>query len=247
MTVGAFVGMTRLAAREVELAQMKLDFVSAVSHELQTPLGVIRLYTDLLLLGRVAPGKDPKDYLQHVSAETQRLTRLVQNILTYSVARRGRKAFDMHEIDLRDVSAEAIATLAPEADNRGIALTLDAAAPALALGDADAARQAILNVVSNAIKYGRTAARVTVRAKGAFIAVEVGDDGPGIPLVEQKRVFQPFYRIGREATRTASGTGLGLAIVSAIMHAHRGSVALESRPGEGATFVLCFRAAPDHA
>jgi signal transduction histidine kinase len=240
----AFGHMYRTATKDLALADMKSNFVSAVTHELKTPLGMIRMYSEMLLLGLVGEGKKQEDYLNIISGESDRLARLIDNVLDFSKIQRGRKTYDFADVDLREVAVSALRNLEGAFDAAGKEVDLAAPEPLVVLADRDAAFQAVLNLLSNAIKYGGPHVRVELIRAGPEIHVAVHDDGPGIPADKQALVFQPFVRLGREEERTAQGTGLGLSLVSEIMRAHHGAVRLDSQPGLGATFTLAFPAPP---
>ncbi|MBM3267622.1 MAG: HAMP domain-containing histidine kinase [Candidatus Sericytochromatia bacterium] len=239
----AFYNMYRTATRDMALADMKSNFVSSVTHELKTPLGMIRMYTEMLQLGLVGEGKKQEDYLHVIAEEADRLARLIDNVLDFSKIQQGTKRYEFGPVDLREVAEAALRNLEGAFAAAGKAAELVAPETNVVVrADRDAALQAVLNLLSNAIKYGGRSIRVELARVGSEAHLAVRDDGPGIPLAEQRNVFQPFYRLGREEERTTAGTGLGLALVSEIMRAHHGSVTLGSQPGLATTFTLVFPA-----
>jgi len=240
--LGALGRLYRTAREDVALAEMKANFVSAISHELKTPLAMIKMYSEMLSLGMVGDGKKAEDYHGIIIHETDRLTRLIDNVLDFSKIQRGTKDYDFADVDLREVAVGALRNLEGAFDAAGKEVDLAAPEALVVRADRDAAFQAVLNLLSNAIKYGGPHVRVVLTRAGTEIHVAVHDDGPGIPADKQALVFQPFVRLGREEERTAQGTGLGLALVSEIMRAHHGAVRLNSQPGLGATFTLAFPA-----
>ena len=238
--IGALGRLYRTAREDVALAEMKANFVSAISHELKTPLAMIKMYSEMLLLGLVGSGKKPEDYHGIIIAETDRLTRLIDNVLDYSKIQKGTKKYHFEQVDLREVTASALRTMEPVFESEGVDFELDAPDSLLVRADRDAVHQALLNLLSNAVKYGGKSVRLRLFKKGRETHMAVQDGGPGIPRNEQRKIFRPFYRIGSEEQRTAQGTGLGLALVTDIMKAHKGAVKLQSRPGAGSTFTLTF-------
>ncbi len=236
----AFGNMYRTATRDMALADMKSNFVSSVTHELKTPLGMIRMYTEMLQLGLVGEGKKSEDYLHVISDEADRLARLIDNVLDFSKIQRGTKTYDMADVDLREVAVSALRNLEGAFDAAAKEVELVAPEALTVRADRDAALQAVVNLLSNAIKYGGAHIRVELTRAGPEIHLTVRDDGPGIPASEHGNVFQPFYRVGREEERTAQGTGLGLALVTEIMRAHHGAVRLSSQPDLDTSFTLAF-------
>ncbi len=239
-TLGAFWRLYRTAREDVALAQMKQNFVSAISHELKTPLAMIKMYSEMLLLGLVGEGKRPEEYHGIIIQETDRLTRLIDNVLDFSKIQKGTKTYHFEEIDLAEVAAAALRNMEPVFDREGVAVTFEAAPGLVVRADRDAIYQALLNLLSNAVKYGGTSIAIKAARRGREVQIAVQDAGPGIPRKERAKIFRPFYRIGREEERTAQGTGLGLALVDEIMKAHKGAIRLQSRPGAGSTFVMAF-------
>ena len=200
------------------------------------------MYSEMLQLGLVGEGKKSEDYLHIITAEADRLARLIDNVLDFSKIQKGTKTYDFADVDLRDVAVAAVRSLEGAFDSSGKDVEVVAPEAIVVKADRDAALQATLNLLSNAVKYGGKHIKVSLTKVGAEVHLDVQDDGSGIPLSEQSNVFMPFYRMGREEERTAPGTGLGLALVKEIMRAHHGSVRLNSQPGLGAIFTLAFPA-----
>lgn len=239
--LAAFWQLYRTARADVALAEMRANFVSAVSHELKTPLGMIRMYAEMLQLGLVGEGKKQEDYLGIIVDESDRLARLIDNVLDFSKIQKGTKTYHFETIDLREVVATALRQMEPAFEASGVSADFEPpASPVSVQADRDAAYQALLNLVSNAVKYGGDGFSVQLRTEGASALLAVADRGPGIPASEHKKVFAPFYRMGKEEERTSQGTGLGLALVAEIMKAHGGEARLTSAPGKGSTFTLVF-------
>jgi signal transduction histidine kinase len=165
---------------------------------------------------------------------------LIENVLDYARISGRRRAYRFEPADMRALVDEALAALEAPIAQAGLVVEVDVPEGLSASVDHDAVVQAIVNLVGNAAKYAADGGRVRIsaRAEGAAVSLTVQDFGPGIPREEQRKVFQAFYRVGSEATRTASGTGLGLALARAHAEAHHGRLELESARGEGSTFRL---------
>jgi signal transduction histidine kinase len=231
---------SRLVRRELEVARMKSDFVSAVSHEFRSPLTGIRQLSELLMRGRVTSDERRQEYYQRIAGESDRLTRVVENILDFSRMEDGRKPYRFESMDttgwLREVTARIERTL-QDGQHRLVASIPNVARVA---GDRDALTTAIDNLVDNAVKYSPGAETVWLTAEdhGSTVAIHVRDAGHGIDAADRPHIFDRFYRGGSEMTRTTKGTGIGLSLVDHIVRAHRGRIDVVSRPGEGSTFTI---------
>src|SRR5713101_4640243 len=226
--------------REVHLARLKSDFVANVSHELKTPLALIRLFAETLELGRVPSEEKAQQYYRVINKESHRLTQL-NNILDFSRIEAGRKEYRFAPTDVARVVREVIESYRFQIEQQGFELALDIAEDLpLVPADEEALGQAILNLVNNAIKYSREtrSIRIQVRREGSKVLVSVTNRGIGIPRGEQKKIFEKFYRGEDSLVHETKGSGLGLPLVQHIMEAHGGSVEVESAPGKGSTFTL---------
>ena len=234
--------------RKMLLAQQKTDFVSNVSHELKTPLTSIRMFADMLAEGRVAEPDRQANYLRIISAESARLTRLINNVLDFARMERGAASGERRSCDLVEIVREVIDTCRPHLETVGVALgfeiTLDNTAEALPLiADRDALAQVVLNLLSNAEKYGGHEILVRVRwgkAAGPFGSgcVDVLDRGPGIPPKKLDAIFQPFHRLDDSLASGVSGSGLGLTLARRMARDNGGDVTYSPRAGGGSCFTL---------
>lgn len=231
----------RAVQAETRLAARKAEFVSTVSHELRTPLTSIRMYADMLKEGWVKDEKAASEYFALIAAESERLTRLVNNVLDFSRIERGKKTFEMRVGDPAPVVREAAETLRPYLREKGLRLEIDVpeTLPA-ATFDRDALVQILVNLIDNASKHGKEEVRVEAAARDGGVVLRVLDRGPGVPAEERERIFDPFTR---GANATGGGSGLGLALVRHYVTAHRGRVEVTDREGGGAVFSLVLPAA----
>ncbi len=231
----------RSTAREMKLAQAKSTFVSNVSHELKTPLALIRLFAETLELGRVRSQEKAQEYYRIINSESRRLTQLINNILDFSKIEAGRKEYEFVESDVAEVVEEVLKSYEYQILNAGFELTTDIQhnLPRVPI-DQDAISQAVLNLLNNAVKYSDAVKKiaVSVRARDGHIAIEIADSGIGIPRSEQQKVFEKFYRVSTGLVHNTKGTGLGLALVKHIVEAHRGQIHLESAAGKGSKFTI---------
>ncbi len=238
----ALIFLLRVLLRETELARLKSDFVDHVSHDLRTPLGLLRMFAETLEMGRVASEEKRQEYYRILSRETARLTRLVNNLLDFSRMQAGRKEYEKRQIQLAPLLQEALNTYRFHLQQRGFALAeeIDFAVPPI-MADTEAVAQAFLNLLDNAVKYSEHEKHLTVRLRGEgdWALVEVADRGVGIAAQHLDKIFGKFYRIELAGQETR-GAGIGLAIVQHIMEAHGGCVEVKSEPGKGSSFVLKF-------
>jgi signal transduction histidine kinase len=231
----------RMVSVVVAYAERRNNFVSAVTHELKTPLTAIRMVGEMLRDGIVPDEARRQHYYETLTAEGERLSRLLDNVLELSrLERRGteNKPLELRAGDLGTAVTEAVSVLRPHAEKLGFGLrvqTEEGLPPVLF--ERDALRQVIFNLVDNALKYSREAAGKTIevrcRAEGEGVAVAVADRGPGVERRHLEHIFEPFYRGGDELTRTAQGTGIGLALVRGLVERMGGRVRGRNRPGGG--------------
>lgn len=237
-TVIALLVTVRGIRVAAELAGMKSDFVSSVTHELKTPLAGIRLIADTLVRGRYDSVEKIRDYAKLLSKEVKNLTRLIDNLLAYSRISDVRHAYAFDPVDVTDLVTDTLAVFEAVLVDQKFAVEVDVP-PELppVRADRSAIVLALSNVVDNALKYSNGTKVVGIRASVAdrYVAVSVTDKGIGIPKAEIQRVCEKFYR-GREAT--GAGSGLGLAIVRQIVDAHGGFLRIESATGHGTRVEL---------
>jgi signal transduction histidine kinase len=239
---GAVWVTLRAASRELRLSEMKTDFVANVSHELRTPLASIRVFGELLKSGKVRDATKVREYGELIDTESTRLTQLINNILDFSRIESGRKTYTLEPVSVEALVRETVRSFAVRARQHGFEVTLDEpAAPMPTVNaDPDAVVQAVVNLLDNAVKYSGTSKRVevSVERRRGYVAISVTDRGIGIPIDEQKLIFNRFHRASSSLVHDVKGSGLGLALVKHVVESHGGFVTVNSRPGAGSTFTL---------
>jgi two-component system, OmpR family, phosphate regulon sensor histidine kinase PhoR len=228
--------------KERRLSVLKAEFVANVSHELKTPLAVVRMFSEMLMSERVASEEKRKEYLRIIVLESERLTALVENVLDFARVERGKAAFDFTMGDLGESVRRAAELFRHRAEREGMALSVDVPddLPAVRL-DPRAIELAIVNLLDNAAKYAREGGYVglsVVRGRsGDTLEIHVTDRGPGISREEARKIFDRFTR-GSAAKPGIRGSGIGLSLVKHIAESHGGGVRVRSEAGQGATFVF---------
>lgn len=238
--------------RSRELDRLRTRFVADVSHELRTPLAHIAMFSETLALGRERSPAERRQFALTIQRETRRLTMLVESVLRFSRPEAARSARGGPLPDPRDVSADvrdAVNAFAPLAAAEEVTLDVVLTDGVHALVDADAVRQITFNLLDNAVKYGPRGQRVTIHvaSNAGEVLLCVEDEGPGIPVTDRMRVFEPFTRLERPAMPHVAGTGIGLAVVHDLVAGLGGRVWVEDTYGtvpRGARVVCAFHAAP---
>ena len=241
----------RSAYAEVRLARQRTSFVANVSHELKTPLTSIRMFAEMLRDGRQADPDKQKHYLDIMTAEAERLTRLINNVLDFSRMERGEKRYTMGRCDLVVLTREVVESQRARLENNGFEVILSRRAGELEVdADREAIKQALVNLLSNAEKYSPETREIEIdvgECEGSAV-VSVADRGVGIPPGEVENVFDEFYRVDDALTSEVKGAGLGLTIASKILKDHNGAIRYTPREGGGSRFdiVLPLAAEPEH-
>jgi signal transduction histidine kinase len=229
-----------LLHRQNRLTRLQADFIAHVSHELRTPLASIRMYAETLRLGRVHSSEERDACLAALEQETARLSTLVEHILEFRRTNRAARPEALAPVALDALAKAVLEPLRrrPDLESR-LTLVTEPALPRVAV-DPEGFRETLTNLVQNALTHGGSGpVIVTVRADGTGVAVDVRDQGPGIPARDRKRIFERFVRGSTTTTRSGiPGLGLGLALVKAFAESHRGQVGVKSTPGCGCTFTL---------
>ena len=225
--------------RERELARARRDFVASVSHELRTPLAQIRMFSETLLLDRADDEAERRRWLGVIGREARRLGDLVENILLFSHIDAARMRLEPERTDLGELVEEAVEAYVAIAAARRMRIVADAPSRIYALVDPRALRQVVVNLLDNALKYGppEQTVRVELERDGAAARLTVADEGPGVPVADRRRLFDPFVRLAAPGA-TGGGSGIGLSVVRSLVEQHGGSVVVEGADGGGARFVV---------
>jgi signal transduction histidine kinase len=231
--------LSQANARLKVLDRLKDDFVATVNHELRTPLTSIRTFSELLRDRPELPREQREEFLRVVVGETERLTRLINQLLDLSrIEGAGKPA--MHRIDLAAIASDSAAAMRQVFEANRVTLELDlAGAPAPITGDRDALIQVVVNLLGNAAKFsppGRGRVVLAVAVHEDAVELSVADNGPGIQPADREIVFERFRQVGDTLTDRPGGAGLGLTISRGIVLQHGGSIWVDGEPGTGATF-----------
>jgi len=222
-------------------------FIADASHELRTPVAVVRTNAELLdrrlTSGKIGQSENDKLAVEDILAETDRLAKMVTQMLTLAQADAGQTRMQRSDVDLDEVALEVVRTMRAIADAKGIALSLQNGESVWVHGDRDRLREVIVTLLDNAVKYtpsgGHVAVRVARHHRKAVITIS--DTGVGIPAESLAHIFERFYRVDKARSRDEGGTGLGLAIARTIVEAHGGDIHIESQPNAGTTVTIELR------
>lgn len=239
VVIAGMIVVVSAAGRERKLSALKSEFVANVSHELKTPLSLVRMFAELLQSGRVDSDEKRRQYLQIILSESERLSALIENVLDFARVERGKDGYTFSKGALGEVVTRAVEVCRMRADRAQIELTLsvEPGLPAMHL-DERAIEIAVINLVDNALKYAKDSGRVhiAVRRGDRHAEVSVEDHGGGIPVEDRKRIFGRFER-GR-GTKQIRGSGIGLALVKHIARAHGGDAWVEAVDPHGSKFFF---------
>src|SRR6185436_6660503 len=229
-----FVG-ARYILRQIELVSAKTSFVSNVTHELKTPIAVIKLAVETIELGRYRGEAERDKYLRTITRESDRLAQLVDNILDFSRLEAGQRLLHRSPLDVRDVVNSAMDSFKLRLEDAGFQyeVLLPDQLPKV-LGDGRALQHCVLNLLDNAVKYSRERkeVKVAVASQNGQVSLSVSDRGIGIPPEERERIFEKFARVETGLVHDVKGAGLGLSLVDMLVRAHHGTVEVDSTPGE---------------
>ncbi len=244
--LGGFYTVYRLGVSQINLARQQQDFVSAVSHELKTPLTSIRMYGEMLKEGWVEPEKQ-QQYYEYIHDESERLTRLISNVLQLAKITRNEPQFDLKPVRVGELMNRIKAKTSSQVQGAGFVLEFhtDQQADKASINiDEDCFAQIVINLIDNAIKFSKDAEKKRIEISSKLsnentVIIAVRDFGPGVPKDQMKKIFQLFYRSESELTRETVGTGIGLAIVHQLSQAMDGKVdVINKQPG--AEFRVSF-------
>ncbi|MDR3231875.1 MAG: HAMP domain-containing histidine kinase [Synergistaceae bacterium] len=236
-----------MLSSEMRVAAQKTTFVTNVSHELKTPLTSIRLFAELLLSGRQGDERKRREYLRTMMSEVDRLTRLIDNVLALSKRGKANYSHSMQALSLTELARETAAQLEPHLMKNGFAIAVEDDGPLPVLGNREALRQVVMNLLSNAEKYSGDVREIRVRCEtetnvngsgGEMAVLEVADRGIGVEPRFADRIFREFFRVDDSLSTSRSGAGLGLSIARDIARRHGGDVLYAPRPNGGSLFTL---------
>ncbi len=240
MVLGAIL-IVRDISRESETTRLKTEFVHNISHELKTPLTLIRLYGETLQYKKSLSEEEKDEAYEIITKESERLSHLINNVLDFSRIEMGRKEFDFKKGDLAQVVRDTLESYRYHLEKKGFTIHEEIATdiPEMIFDD-EAMASVLINLLSNALKFSPHEKKVIVRLfrDNGHVILQVQDKGIGISQKELSRIFDRFYRSKGEAVAEAKGSGLGLTLVKHITEAHGGKVDVESRPGEGTAFSI---------
>ncbi|GJQ63344.1 MAG: hypothetical protein SCALA702_23970 [Melioribacteraceae bacterium] len=227
--------------KQVEITQIKSDFVSNVSHELRTPLALISMFAETLEMGRVRSEEKKQEYYTIINKEAGRLSRIVNKILNFSRMEAGKRTYNFSQNNINHLIDEILFTYSFHLKNKGFEYTFskDETLPYQEC-DGEAITEAVINLIDNAIKYSSDKKKIeilTFRDRDN-VAVSVKDYGIGIADKDKKQIFEKFYRVSTGLVHNTKGTGLGLSLVKHIVDAHRGEIVIDSEPGKGTNFTI---------
>jgi signal transduction histidine kinase len=248
LLIGSFSVLHGLK-NERKMVRMKSNFLSAVSHELKTPLTAIRMFAEILESGKQTQEDKRKRYATLIGEEAMRLYGMIEGILNFTKLEEKRAKINFSSLNLTQAVQEVAGLMAGAFEKAGIKLALQLDPEASISGDFDSLRSVVQNLLENALKYSRSGTTVTVQLENApdKAVLRVKDQGIGISGSDQKHIFDKFYRAGDEMTRKTKGSGLGLAIVKQILDSHRAQIKVNSKLNEGTEMVITFSKDKRHA
>jgi two-component system phosphate regulon sensor histidine kinase PhoR len=239
----ALVLAFRNIKKEVQLAQNKSDFVSNVSHEIRTPLALISMFAETLEMGRVKSEEKKQEYYSIISKETNRLTGIVNKILSFSQTEAGKKTLQIEDLLLTNEVHEILNTYDFHLTNKGFEYSFEENPTIRIMADKQALAEMIINLIDNAIKYSADKKRIelTIGSDAHYGWVSIKDYGLGISSQDQKHIFDKFYRVPSGNLAKSQGTGLGLSLVKQLIEQQNGKISVTSQLGQGSTFKLYFQ------
>jgi signal transduction histidine kinase len=241
LLIGSF-SVFKSLKNERHMVLMKSNFLSAVSHELKTPLTAIRMFAEILESGRQTQEAKQKQYAHLIGEESMRLHKMIEGILNFTRLEEKRSKLNFSSLDLSVPIQEVAGLMAGTFEKASIKLVLKLEPETIIQGDYDSLRSVIQNLLENSLKYSNPMTTVTVHVENFpdKAILRVKDEGIGISSVDVKRIFDKFYRAGDEMTRKTKGSGLGLAIVKQILDSHKAQVKVNSKLNEGTEMILTF-------
>jgi len=240
--MGAFL-IVRDISRESETTRLKTEFVHNISHELKTPLTLIRLYGETLQRKEDLKKDEKKEAYEIITKESERLSHLINNVLDFSRIEMGRKEFDFKKGNLAQIVRDTLESYRYHLEKKGFSIQNEIAEDLPEMNfDGEAVASVLVNLLSNAMKFSTKIKEVTVKLfkDDGNAILQVADKGIGISPKDKSRIFDRFYRAKDEIVSEAGGSGLGLTLVKHIAEAHGGHIKVESEPGKGSVFSVIF-------
>jgi two-component system phosphate regulon sensor histidine kinase PhoR len=242
MVIGLLI-LIRDVSRKKQMEKLRADFVANVTHELKTPLTSINMFADSILLDRVKTKESLQKYAEIIVKESEKLKRMVNNILEFSRQEVDKMSYDLKEENLEDIIHAIMDEMQYWLNLHGFEVELDLEDKLKALVDAEGLKQVLSNLITNAIKYSPDHKRITIRTYSLheMACIDVEDHGIGIAADQLKSVFKKFYRVTDNEYITVSGTGLGLTVSKEIIEAMNGKLTLKSEPKQGSVFTIYLK------
>jgi two-component system, OmpR family, phosphate regulon sensor histidine kinase PhoR len=246
LTLLSLAVISLAAHREQQLRKLKEDFIANVSHELKTPISLIRMFSEMLVTGRVKSGEARDEYHQVIFNESDRMSRLVNNLLDFANLERGSGKRGFERVDIAGLLSKEMEAYRYQVQKEGFQMTVDVEPVPETYADPNAVTMAFFNLLDNSVKYSgdRKFIGVKIRQTNGFIDLSVQDAGLGIDAAEQGKIFDKFYRGTNATSRKIRGSGIGLSLTKNVAEMHGGDVLVQSEPGKGSTFTLRIPVVP---
>lgn len=240
LAAGLLMAAVLLLRQRYRLARLRSDFVAGVTHELRTPLAQIRMFAELLSMGKLTSGSERDRALRVIDEESRRLDHLIDNVLGFAGMGVSARPPSSRPVEMDELLQEVVERFRPLSSERRASVELHAEPGLRALADRDAVHRIVLNLLDNAVKYGPRGQVVRVEAgrRDGWARIQVEDQGPGVPPGERRRIWDPYVRLPNPDRADAAGSGIGLAVVRGLVEGHGGWVMVEDAPGGGARFVV---------
>ena len=223
-----------------EISRLKSYFVSSVSHDLQTPLTSIKMFAEILQNNKQVSIKDKSEYLEIIQGETDRLSRLINNVLDFSRIERGEMKYNFEQIELIPLIEWVLRTMKYQMQQKQFEIVTSWPDSVTVFADKDALSAALMNLISNVIKYSEQNRfiKISVSKESRFVVICIEDRGIGIPKIEQNKIFNTFDRSSDKEVQALGGSTLVLTLVRNIIEALNDKIKVESKPGKGTKFIL---------
>jgi len=240
--IGGSIWLFSIVLKEKKLVKMKTDFVANVSHELKTPLSLIKMYAETLDMNRVLNEDKKKKYYQIIIRESERLSKLISNLLNFSKIQSGKKKYYFESLNIGFLIENFIDDYGVSLKQKGFEIVYinELHGNAFIFGEKESLIQSFLNLIDNAVKYSGSNRKIIIRLTNVneYVHINIQDFGIGIENNEQKKIFIQFYRVENSLVHNTKGSGLGLSLVKEIIEAHNGTISVKSEINKGSTFCV---------